>query len=104
MADQIYINSLTGKRSKYGIRISGKAEEVIAEIRKHSNDKGYINLEVKEMRQEGKNGKTHYVILDTYNSRDQQPSEQPAPAPPASQQGWSAQPSQPAEETDDLPF
>lgn len=101
MADQVYINSLTGKRSKYGIRISGKAEEVIAEIRKYANAKGYINMEVKEMRQEGKYGKTHYVILDTYQ-RDQQ--EQSAPPPPASQQGWGAQPSQPAEETDDLPF
>jgi hypothetical protein len=102
MGEAIYFNSLTGKRSKYGIRISGKAEDVIDEIRKHANAKGYINLELKELRQEGKYGKTHYLVVDTYQ-RDQQ-TEQAAPSPPASQEGWGTKPSAPADETDDLPF
>lgn len=97
----IYFNSLNGKRSKYGVRISGKAEDVIAEIRKHSNAKGYINLELKERREEGKYGQTHYVVVDTYEPAGQQ--EQPAPPPPASQTGWS-QPPAPEPEPDDLPF
>lgn len=101
MSAPVYFNSLTGKRSKYGIRISGKADDVIAEILKHANAKGYINLEVKELREEGKYGKTHYLIVDTYQ-RDQQ--EQPAPPPPASQQGFAPQPSQTEVPIDDLPF
>jgi hypothetical protein len=101
MADVIYFNSLNGKRSKYGIRISGKAEDVIAEIRKHANAKGYINLEVKEMREEGKYGKTHYLVVDTYQRDQQEPVAQPAPTPPASQEGF---PSQDTGEVDDLPF
>jgi hypothetical protein len=96
MADVIYFNSLSGKRGKYGIRISGNADKVIEEIRKHTNAKGYINLEVKERREEGKYGQTHYVVVDTYQSRND---EQAASPPPASQQGWAA-----PTEGDDFPF
>jgi len=99
MANTIYFNSLKGKRSKYGVRISGKAEDVINEIRQHMNAKGYINLELKERQSEGKFGQTHYLIVDTYGAQDRE--EQPAPPPPPSQQGWQEPVSS---EPDDLPF
>lgn len=104
MGDVLYFNSLNGKRSRYGIRISGKADDVIAEIRKHANAKGYINLELKELRQEGKYGKTHYLVVDTYQRDQQEPAAQPAPPPPASQEGWGSQASAPADESEELPF
>lgn len=96
MGEVIYFKGLYGKRSKYGIRLSGKAEDVIRSIREHTNAKGYINLEVKERREEGKYGDTHYVTVDTYEpqGRSQPPAQQaPAPPPPAD-----------PEHVDDLPF
>lgn len=63
MADYISIN---GKESKYGIKLSGKADKVIEEIRKHTNEKGYINLEILKRKEPGKYGETHYVKVDTW--------------------------------------
>lgn len=65
-----YLNSLNGKQGKYGIKISGKAEDVIAEIKKYANDKGYINLEIKERKEPGRYGHTHYVVLDTWEPKE----------------------------------
>lgn len=100
MANPIYFNSIRGKSGKYGIKLTGKAQDIIEEIQKHTNAKGYINLELKERRSEGKYGETHYVVVDTYAGQQEQ-REQPAPPPPASQQGWT----EPAGNSeDDLPF
>ena len=63
MADYISIN---GKESKYGIKLSGKAEKVIEEIRKHTNEKGYFNFELLKRKEEGKFGETHYVKVDDW--------------------------------------
>ena len=43
MADYI---SMNGKESKYGIKLSGNANKVIEEIKKHTNEKGYFNFEL----------------------------------------------------------
>ena len=38
--EKVYFNSLKGKKTKYGIRIVGKVDDVIAEIMKHENMDG----------------------------------------------------------------
>lgn len=63
MADYISIN---GKKSKYGIKLSGKAEKVIEEIKKHTNEKGYFNFELLERKEPGRFGETHYVKVDDW--------------------------------------
>jgi hypothetical protein len=66
MAETIYLNGIYCKKKNYGISISGKASDVIAEIQKHTNSKGYIRLELKERKEADKNGNTHYLIVDTW--------------------------------------
>lgn len=63
MADYISIN---GKKSKYSIKLSGKADKVIEEIKKHTNEKGYFNFELCERKEPGKYGETHYVKVDEW--------------------------------------
>lgn len=66
MSETIYLNSLRGKRSNYGIKLSGKASDIIAEIQKHTNSKGFINIELKERKQPDNYGNTHYAVVDTW--------------------------------------
>lgn len=66
---------INGKKSKYGIKLSGKTDDVIKALQSITNDKGYFNLEVLERKQPGKYGETHYVKEDTW-----QPD--PSKAPP----------------------
>lgn len=84
MADTIYINGAYCKKKNYGIGISGKASDLIAEIQKHTNSKGYIRLELKERKEPDKNGNTHYLIVDTY-----EPQQQQSQQPQQRQQGYS---------------
>jgi hypothetical protein len=72
MADTIYLNGIYCKKKTYGIGISGKASDIIAEIQKHTNSKGYVRLELKERKEPDKNGNTHYLIVDTYEPQAQQ--------------------------------
>lgn len=88
MSNTIYINSIKAKRSKYGVKLTGKAEDIIKEIQEHTNSKGYINLELKERRTEGKYGETHSVTVDTWEPKSPHENNS-APA---------------KESTDDLPF
>ena len=70
MANQpTYINSIRGKQSNYGIKLSAKAADLIAEIQKNTNSKGYINIEIKERKQPDNYGNTHYAVLDTYEPK-----------------------------------
>jgi hypothetical protein len=53
--------------------LSVKAEEAIAFIKKHKNDKGYVNLAIKT----GRAG-NHYVSLDTFQPKGKKQEEAPA--------------------------
>jgi hypothetical protein len=66
MSENIYFNSLRGKKSKYGVKITGKVEDVIKELYKNQNEKGYINLELLERREADQYGNTHYVQVDKW--------------------------------------
>lgn len=69
MAETIYFNGFSAKRSKYGIKISGKVEKIIEELQKHVNSKGYINLDITERREADKYGNTHSVKVDTWEPK-----------------------------------
>jgi len=84
MADYISIN---GKESKYGIKLSGNANKVIEEIKKHTNEKGYFNFELLKRKEAGKYGETHYVKVDDWK-----------PTPKTEETPTTAK------KTDDLPF
>lgn len=66
MAETIYFNSLRGKQGNYGLKVTGKVEDIIAELQKHANSKGYINLEIKQRKEADKFGYTHYAVVDTW--------------------------------------
>ena len=43
-----------------------KAEDLTAFIAEHTNERGYLNLTIKERREVGRYGDTHAVTLDTW--------------------------------------
>jgi len=51
------------------LKLSGKADKIIAFINEHANDKGYINLTVSRRKTPGQYGDTHSVALDTWKPK-----------------------------------
>jgi hypothetical protein len=67
MSNKIYFKGFGKiKKSNYGIKIQGSAEKLIAAINECKNEKGYINLELKERREADQYGNTHYIEVDTW--------------------------------------
>ena len=62
----IYINKVTLKKSKFGINMSVKTDEFIEQLRQHTNEKGYCNLEINERREVGKYGETHSMKVNEW--------------------------------------
>ena len=78
MSDVIYVGK--GKQSKFGYRFSVCLSDLPAEHINEFNGKKYINLELKEMRQPDKFGKTHTVTVDTWKPEAKpEPSNEPMP-------------------------
>ena len=61
-----YINKVTLKESKFGIKFSGKTEDFIEQIKSITNEKGYFNLEIQKRKEQGKYGETHYIKIDEW--------------------------------------
>lgn len=61
-----YINSIKVKQGKFGLKVSGKVEDIIAELKANQNDKGYINLDFNPRKQPGKYGESHNVTVDEW--------------------------------------
>lgn len=68
MSEKKYINSLRCKKSNFGIKISGNAQKLIEEINQHTNERGYINLELKERKNPSEDGITHYIEVNNYQA------------------------------------
>ena len=92
MADKIYVNGISVKQSKYGLKMSGNAEKVIEQIRAHTNNRGYFNWDINPRREVGKYGETHSVTVDTWQPQSTQPTPQ------------SSTPNDITEPLDSLPF
>lgn len=61
-----YINNIKIKQSKFGLKMSGNLDKLVEELRQHTNEKGYFNLEIKERKEVGKYGETHSVTVDEW--------------------------------------
>ena len=66
----IYINGVKLKKSKFGIKFSGKTQELIEQLKANTNDKGYFNFEICERKEAGKFGETHYIKVDEYKPEE----------------------------------
>lgn len=70
MSETIYFKGFgSAKQSKYGIRISGKLDKLIAELGNIANEKGYVNLEIKQRKEPDKFGNSHYIVVDTWEPK-----------------------------------
>lgn len=69
--EKIYFNSIFCKETRFGIRLSGKVDEIIKQLGDNTNEKGYINLEIKKRREPSDKGLTHYIEVDTYMNKSQ---------------------------------
>lgn len=76
MAEKIYVKA-TVKESKYGLKLSGKAEDVIEQIKAHTNPKGYFNWDINPRKEKGKYGETHSVSVDTWEPKPKEKSDLP---------------------------
>lgn len=65
---KIYVKASV-KETKFGLKLSGKAEDVIAQIKEHTNSKGYFNWEINQRKEVGKYGETHNVTVDTWQPK-----------------------------------
>ena len=61
-----YINGTKLKKTNFSIKFSGKTEDFISQLQAITNEKGYFNLEIKERKEAGKYGDTHYLTVDEY--------------------------------------
>jgi hypothetical protein len=70
MAEKTYINGIFIKKiqTSFGdiLKCSVKAESFIEEIKKHTNEKGYVNFDLMQRKESDKQGNTHYAVLNTY--------------------------------------
>lgn len=87
-----YIKGVKLKQGKYGIKFSGKTEEVIAQLKAITNAKGYFNLEINQRKEVGQWGDTHSLKVDEYDPAKAQQAQQPSGELPS------------ASPADDLPF
>lgn len=66
---KVYLRcSAKAKETSFGtvLKLSFKDVDIAAFVREHKNDKGYINLEIRERKEVGQYGDTHSVSLDTW--------------------------------------
>lgn len=69
--EKIYAKGVVkAKSTQYGIKIGLKASEFIEFLNQNTNDKGFVNLELKERRAADDKGNTHYIELDTYTPQE----------------------------------
>lgn len=66
MTEKIYVNKVSVKTGKYGLKLSGKSEDVIKQIQQHTNEKGYFNWDINPRKEPGKYGETHSVTVNTW--------------------------------------
>ena len=103
---------LNDKLNWFCLRYSFNAEKMIEFIKANTNEKGYVNLQIKEKREPDQWGNTHTAVLDTWSPKEG--GQQQRQAPPRKKDpvddwpGSSRKPAQaaPAQDDDDsgVPF
>ena len=81
MSDKTYINGLfiKSKQTTFGevVSISINAKTLIEELNKHTNAKGYVNIDLLRRKEADKNGNTHYAVLNEWKPKNEQPTSSP---------------------------
>jgi|TARA_R110000824_G_scaffold50898_2_gene141909 hypothetical protein len=70
MTDTIYLKCSAKKRTFPNggsiLNLGVKADDLRAFIDAHTNKRGYVQITIKERKETGPYGDTHYVVLDTW--------------------------------------
>lgn len=61
-----YAKGIFIKKGKFSIKLSVKVTDFIQWLKENENEKGYVNTEIKERKEPGKYGDTHYMTLDEW--------------------------------------
>ena len=64
-----YINKISLKKKQFGTQFTGLSEDFIAQIKEHTNEKGYFNFEIKERREPSEKGETHYIVVSEWKPK-----------------------------------
>lgn len=68
-----YINSVSIKETKFGLKVSAPINELIAELQEIASN-GWVNLEIKKRKEPSKKGATHYMQVDEWKPEPKQKS------------------------------
>jgi heme-degrading monooxygenase HmoA len=73
MSDKTYINGLfiKVKETKFGevVSVSINVKTLIEELKKHTNAKGYVNIDLLRRKEADKQGNTHYAVLNEWQPK-----------------------------------
>jgi hypothetical protein len=76
MSDKTYINGLfiKSKQTTFGevMSVSINAKTLIEELNKHTNAKGYVNIDLLRRKEADKQGNTHYAVLNEWQPKPKQ--------------------------------
>lgn len=61
-----YINNVSIKETKFGLKISAPLDKLIEELKQNVSESGWINLEINKRKEPSKKGATHYMKVDDY--------------------------------------
>jgi|TARA_R110001599_G_scaffold335104_1_gene551704 hypothetical protein len=83
--DPVYLHTSSCKKKTFAnggsiLNVGVKADDLRAFIDAHTNARGFLNLVIKERREEGKYGDTHYVVLDTWEPKPKDQQDEPSVA------------------------
>lgn len=80
MSDKTYINGLfiKSKETKFGevVSVSINAKTLIEELNKHTNAKGYVNIDLLRRKEADSRGNTHYAVLNEWQPKGEYKPEQ----------------------------
>lgn len=66
MSEKRYIKGINYKQGKYSGKMSVHVDTLIKELQELKNEKGYVNMELKERKDADRYNNTHYIVLDTW--------------------------------------
>lgn len=77
MADKTYINGIIIKTKTFDdggeiLKCSVKADEFAAELLKHTDSNGWVNVDICRRKTPSDKGQTHYMVLNQRPARQQE--------------------------------
>ncbi len=66
MSEKKYVKGVYFKKGKFGLKMSINVEKFCDEIKRMQNEKGFINVDINELKQVDKFNNTHYMVVDEW--------------------------------------